>query len=53
MNILNQVNEFLDTYKQGIPVTATVRVDTASVAVLAAAILLTGLLLIVAKKYLA
>jgi len=50
MNIVNQLNDFLDTYKQGIPV--TVRVETASVVTLAAAVLLTGLLLIVTKKYL-
>lgn len=51
MNIIQQVNDFLNTYKQGIPVTATVRVETASVVTLATAILLTGLLLMVTKKY--
>lgn len=46
---MNAINEFLDTYKNGIPV--TVRVESMSIVLLCAAVLVTALLVILMKKY--
>lgn len=47
---MNTLNEFLDSYKNGIPV--NVKVEPLSVVVLCASILVTALLVMLAKKFL-
>lgn len=47
---MNTLNDFLDTYKNGIPV--KVQVEPLSVVVLCASVLVTALLIILAKKFL-
>lgn len=47
---MNALNDFLNTYKDGIPV--TVRVEAMSIVMLSSAVLVTALLVILIKKYL-
>lgn len=47
---MNALNDFLDSYKNGIPV--KVQVDAMSVVVLSVSVLVTALLIMLAKKYL-
>lgn len=47
---MNTLNEFLDSYKNGIPV--NVKVEPLSVVVLCASVLVTALLIMLAKKIL-
>ncbi len=47
---MNTLNEFLDSYKNGIPV--NVKVEPLSVVVLSASVLVTALLVMLAKKFL-
>lgn len=47
---MNNLNYFIDTYKDGIPV--KVQVDPMSVVVLCASVLVTVLLVLLAKKFL-
>lgn len=47
---MNNLNDFIDTYKDGIPV--KVQVDPMSVVVLCSSVLVTVLLVLLAKKFL-
>lgn len=47
---MNTLNNFLDTYSNGIPV--TVKVDTLSVVTLCTGVLVTALLVMLAKRFL-
>ena len=48
---MNTLNDFLESYKNGIPV--TLRVEPLSVVVLCASVLVTALLALLAKKMMA
>ena len=46
---MNALNDFIDSYKNGIPV--EVKIDSLSVVVLCTAVLVTALLIMLAKKF--